>query len=714
VATAEVDGRVTASSGLPVEGARVELHDTAGKTLETTTTDARGKFSFSDAEPPVQLRILHPRFRELVVPVAPTGQAPPPGETLEIVLTPKREVYEEIVVSADRAGDAYSPVTITSTSVTPEELVRPPSTLLDVVEGVPGVAENGQGGIFQVFSIRGISRHRILTLVDGMQITSERRAGVSASFVDPQLMGTVDLLRGPASSYYGSGALGGVVQVFPRDFRDWSVHAGYDSAGDETYQAVGWGEGGWSLGVARRQRNNPEAPDGTEIFSQFEQVSATVQRTWDVGEERSLELLLIPTWGRDIGKANTDFPERTTEYPEENHLLLKLTWRDEDWKLFAWVHPHDLETDTVRVDDGRLVSRDRVLNEAFDFGASFQRHAVLGSRLAARFGIDYFGRRGVDAEELELVPGEPTVRSRTLSGGQQDEAAAYGSLRRRVGRASLEVGSRLTWQRQENAGQGSLDHSAWSGFAGAVIPLGRGFEVAGNVGTGLRFPNLSERFFTGTTGRGEIVSNENLDPERSLNSDLRLRWFGNRVFVEVDAFVNRIDDYIERIEIEEGVLTFVNLTSGRLEGLETEGFFEIDGRHQLLWGGHLIDGEADDGSPLADVPADRFFVGFRRASQGVSGAPGASGGAGTWLAPGRWSWEARVERRADLDDPGSGERAIAGATLVSASVGVQVRPGLEVTLNGANLLDEEYFNSADDKVTLSPGRSVGLAFAWRP
>ena len=82
--------------------------------------------------------ILHARFREETLPVVP-GE----GESLEIELTPKQEVYEEIVVSAARAGDTFTPVALTSTAVTPEERVEPPSTLLDVVDGVPGVPGPG-------------------------------------------------------------------------------------------------------------------------------------------------------------------------------------------------------------------------------------------------------------------------------------------------------------------------------------------------------------------------------------------------------------------------------------------------------------------------------------------------------------------------------------------------------------------------------------------
>ena len=93
------------------------------------------------------------------------------------------------------------------------------------------------------------------------------------------------------------------------------------------------------------------------------------------------------------------------------------------------------------------------------------------------------------------------------------------------------------------------------------------------------------------------------------------------------------------------------------------------------------------------------------------GEPGPGGGG---LAAHRWSWEARLEQRDDIDRPGSGEKAIPGTTLLSASLGYRLRPDLTVTLSGANLLDEEYFNSADDKVPLAPGRSLGLALAWQP
>ena len=76
-------------------------------------------------------------------------------------------------------------------------------SIADLVAEAPGVSQNGQGGLFQTYSVRGVSRQRILTLVEGMRIVGERRAGVSASFLDPLLLGSVEVVRGPSSTYWG-------------------------------------------------------------------------------------------------------------------------------------------------------------------------------------------------------------------------------------------------------------------------------------------------------------------------------------------------------------------------------------------------------------------------------------------------------------------------------------------------------------------------------
>ncbi len=616
-------------------------------------------------------------------------------------------VTEEMTVTAGQPWGTLSAASGAATVLRTEDLAAPPDTLGQLLQHAPSVSETGQGGQFQTFSIRGVSRQRVLTLVSGMRMTSERRAGVATSFFDPLLIGPVDLLRGPASSYHGSEALGGVVQLFPRAFNGWNVATGWESQGNERYVRVAWGdpERGWSLGLVRRTADNAETPAGTELDTHFTQWSASVHKTWSTeGGVRAggldYEILLIPAVADDLGKSSTDFPEsRITTYPRERHLLAKLGIDAPNWRFNVWAHPQDLETEALRPER----SLSTVANESLDLGSSWRYRFDLDPNTSAQAGISWFGRRGVGAEETEidLQSGESTTRT-TLQSAEQDEVDAFASLRWQGNRIQLEAGTRLSWQQQSNEGagrtRGTRDDAAWNGFVGAVVPLvrratGEHAELVANAGTGLRFPTLSERFFSGTTGRGGVLGNPDLEPERAVNVDLGLRWTAGRLFVGAFLFRNEIDDYIERIEVAEDLRTFVNLTSGTIEGIEIEGFYILDDTWRLSFGGHSMEGTDDDGLPLADIPARRLQLGFGFDRD-------------------RWRVQADWQYRWDKDDPGSSEKAIPSAHILGASAQYSLNNGLALRLTGHNLLDEEYFNSADEKVPLSAGRSIGVGVVW--
>ena len=702
-----IAGLVVSGQGTPIEHAQVQIavsadgSTAADKVFTGVFTGPRGEFALGCALP-CTLLVVHPRFSETAVDVTEASLSA--GE-LTITLVAKQAVFERIDVTAERSRTGvFRAASVASTEIRPEEKAASPSTLVELVEGVAGVAENGQPGLFQVYSIRGVSRHRVLTFVDGVQITGERRAGVATSFMDPLLMGQVDVLRGPSSTYYGSGALGGVVQIFPRFFDGLTVSTGWEEFGDETWQMVGWGAGtydhdGWSVGLVRRDANDDRVADGTLQNTHFTQTSATLLKTWR-RDGQSWEFFLLPSVGDDLGKPNLDFLDgRITVYPREEHLLAKIAVAsDAGWSADLWVHPNSLDTEVLRPERDFATVR----NETFDLGGDVQWNWAgkgAASRLAGTVGFDWFGRRGVRADEREedLVTGD-VAKARTLD-GEEDQAAAFGSVRWKWGSAEIQAGSRVTFLQQSNSGAGSQvddtrDDSAWTGFVGLVQPIGKGFEWTVNVGTGLRFASLSERFFVGTTGRGQVVGNPDLEPEESLNVDLGLRFYGQSTFLSAQVFRLEIDHYIERVSLDGGdTRTYVNLTSGTLDGVELEGFTQLTEAWKFDWAGAIIDGEADDGSPLSDIAANR--VSFGLAFEGE-----------------RWRARVRYQLRDDKDDPGPSEIAIDGADLVSAAVSYDVTPELRLTVRGENLLDEEYAASADDQSSPAPGRSVGVGLTW--
>ena len=133
VALAAIDGAVSSTSGRAIVGARVE-----GADGEVAFTAEDGSFSLAETEPPVQLMVSHPRFAVLTVAVAVENG-------VEIRLSPKQEIYEEIVVSASRGQDSFTPLGIAASLVEPDATSVPVSTLTELVREVPGVAENGPG-----------------------------------------------------------------------------------------------------------------------------------------------------------------------------------------------------------------------------------------------------------------------------------------------------------------------------------------------------------------------------------------------------------------------------------------------------------------------------------------------------------------------------------------------------------------------------------------
>jgi len=675
--SAAVEGVVRGTAGAAVE------HAWVGTDATSTHTNAEGRFHL-DLEPPVTLIVHHPRFEPLEVPVV-AGTT-----TVEVVLVAKQAIFEEIVVAAQRGSERVAPLSVATSTINPVEDDPGVATLTEAIALVPGVAENGQGGIFQTYSVRGVSRYRVLTLVAGMPIVAERRAGVSVSWIDPELMGAAEIIRGPASTWYGSGALGGVVQVLPRTDGDSWGSIGYSSIGNERRIAGGAAGGGWTLGLAYRTAADAEAVDGSTLNSHFTQASATISKIWTAGQQR-YELTLIPTYGSDIGKANTRFPEQTTTYPRERHLLASLLADfGHGWRVRVAAHPNDLVT---REDDLENGVRSEVKNEAFDYTVNVDREKTFANGLFLHGGIDWFTRRGVTAEERTFDPlgaTEATDVVVTLDDAQRDDVAGFVTLRGSVGRVTLLGGGRVTWQQQENAGFAPRTDTAVNGFVGAIVPLGHSIELAANLGTGLRFPSLSELFFTGTTGSGGVIGNPELESERALNADLGLRYYGRNVFFSGSVFRNEIDDFIERVEVTEDLLTFVNLTSGTIDGVELEGNWTFQDQWQIFFTGQWIEGRSDQGEPLTDIPANRTTAGLRW-------------GANAWTAEARW------QHRFEKVDPGAREQPTPAANLVFATVRWTMRPGLRLNLTGRNLLDETYFTSADRRVPLAPGRSFGLS-----
>lgn len=213
-----ISGIVRDPSGAVIADTEVSLVNAQQAVLRDTKTDAEGRFRFTDV--PVGSyavtisRADFGRRREAVQVTA--------GSTAELnlVLQPS-EVSEQVTVTAEagQVSDARStaqPVNVIRES---EIMERAPEVVAQVVDEEQGVNLQRTSPSLSAVFVRGLTGRNVAVYVDGVRYTtSAQRGGVGTFFslIEPSSLETVEILRGPNSSQYGSDVLGGVVNFISR------------------------------------------------------------------------------------------------------------------------------------------------------------------------------------------------------------------------------------------------------------------------------------------------------------------------------------------------------------------------------------------------------------------------------------------------------------------------------------------------------------------
>ena len=200
------DARIVTTDGRPVAGATISILGRPGEAV----TDAEGRFVWQpDPTPPFEILVIQSNgtYMKPVV-VESLGEGPQ-------TITAESLLSEAITVSGSAPGIESTPAAGTTTLSGREVDVRQPANLAQAVENVAGVNQVSEGQA-AVPAVRGLARGRTLIIIDGARVTSERRAGPSATYMDPAVVESVDVARGPGSVAYGSDAFGGVISIRTR------------------------------------------------------------------------------------------------------------------------------------------------------------------------------------------------------------------------------------------------------------------------------------------------------------------------------------------------------------------------------------------------------------------------------------------------------------------------------------------------------------------
>ena len=705
-----LEGRVVDPDGKPIMGALVSLLDHTG----AARTDRDGRFVWTP-DPSLPFYVL------IVLP-AGTYMAPVYVEALPdagpLLIIVEALVSESVMVSGGAAPNIEAPPGSATTSF-PEETIqeRHSARLTDVIQNVPGAGSLSDLHA-SVPSLRGLARGRTLLLLDGARVTTERRAGPSATFLDPFFLEGVEVSRGPGSVAYGSDAFGGVIHARTRRVAPGApttvrvrgaLGAGLPEATAGVELTHGLEEGGFVVQARYRNFEEYRSPEGVVFNSGATDKGFLGRFAHRVGHG-DFSIGWQTNLGRNTGRPDSRGEAFQTSYPEESSNRLTMSYDLDPTAGFTrlgfqgfWGNYRLVTERLMNARSGEPKSESLADVSAKDF--SFRGFAVrpLG-RARWELGVDIYGRYGLEAlSSLTLFDHHDQILRQvedvSVENARRLNSAVYTSSEMLLGsRWSLGAGARVDRVTTVNEGGFFGDHTtentALSGYGSIRVELARGLSLTGQLAHGFRDPMLSDRYFRGITGRGFVTGNPNLGPEQANQFDASLRYGRGPVRWAVFGYFYRLSDLVERFERRDDFFLFRNRGEADIRGLEAELQAEfLDGRYNLEVATHWSRGNTrDDDAPIDDIPGVNLKFDLRRN-----------------LADSRGYAHMRVAVYVRDERPGPTEMVTPSFTTVDLGAGWRLSPNVELRGTVRNLFDTTYPVSPDIRAVFAPGINAVIA-----
>lgn len=705
----EVKFRLVDGAGRSVSEARVSVVGRAG----SVRTSADGSFRLEPI-PLVPFELAAADGRGTWLGILRVTSLPAGGL---VVLSLPEQREAEVLVRAGLAPASSAPPAAAATVVSrPEIDERRPSHLAEVLDEIPGSGRLEEGSSV-VPTLRGLARGRTLILLDDARVTAERRAGPSATFLDPFALENLEVVRGPGSVAYGSDALGGVLHARTPMPRAEAFAGRYElSAGTKGEATAGaleanvpMGQAAVLVGAHQRFAADYRSAGGTIDNSAARDRGFLVRVLVPAGTSRLWAGIQVDE-GADIGKPSADSNVTRAYYPKEASSRFTLgadlgtIAGFTSLELRGFLGSYRLITDRDRLPApaaARMLSRADVFANDFSLRATAARPLLAGVLIT---GLDVNGRYGLRATGMYVDYDAASDPVKTT------DEVAVDSARRVDWGAFVETDQPLVRDRLSVAagvrgdlvgtrnlggyfGDASRSEGAFSGFAALTVTPADGLSATFQYARGFRDPTLSDRYFRGVSGRGFVVGNPELAPEKSDQLDLAVRLAVGPARLAAYGFLYSIRDLVERYRKGSDYL-FRNRGREELRGAELEADLALapglTGRVAATW----LRGEiVDDGSPAADVPPPSVTLSLdHKVSEKI------------------W-WRARYGLYSSDDRPGPTEVATPGYGILDASLGYRLTELVGGRLILRNVLDKSYLGSADALSVTAPGRSVSLVLS---
>lgn len=572
-----VTGTVNNPSGKPIAQAKVHFHGQASFVL----TDDAGQFQL-DVDKAGQLHISKDNFINTRIDVNPQSSA------LNVVLSPAS--IETIVVNASglhsSSLEMASPVTV----MTGEDLKRHSKvTLGDTLATQPGVQSSYFGPVSASPVIRGMDGPRVRVLQNGLEVGDVSRVGPDHAVASDSLTAEqIEILRGPATLMYGSGAIGGVVNVVDNRIPEQQLsglEGGFSSQYDSVNNGNNYGvtlSGGDAginlhLDASKRSADNTKTADywrlhpgedEAELSTEVEN-SQSDSHVINLGTSFTNDHLVIGVAYQQLRNqygipAHGHHDHEEVAEPDTAHEGEVLPYADaqlDRWQSLVEYNAHHPWLESIRLRSS-VTDYQHGEIEGGVVGTTFYNESSEHRLELEYHPNQWHGVMGLHLQKSDYqAQGEEAFSPDSTS----KQFALFNLSERHFGDHKLEVGARLehnsitTPNVVDNQTKIDFSKTAWSASLGYIIPVTEGYNFAVNLSHAARVPSSAELLAHGLhigTGSYELglqyqlnqdgsttLSDRDLTLEKANNLDLSLRKFSGDLGFTFNVFYNRINDY---------------------------------------------------------------------------------------------------------------------------------------------------------------------------
>lgn len=540
-------------SALP--GATIYLPDLR----QGTATNLDGKYMVEEIPPGVHMVQVSFVGYETYVKQIRFNQG---NETLDVELNPTVTEAHEVVVSggypSSQDNNAVKIDVLSSTDL----FQGGSNNIAEELEKTPGINQLSTGIGIGKPVIRGLSSNRVLVVYDGIRMENQQWGTEHGLGMDQLGIGSVELIKGPASLIYGSDALGGVVHIVPEKNATGGeikgqLHSRYfsNTSGNQTSVGIKGNQGGifWSLNGSNSI--HADYRDGR---------SNNIGNTRFKGMAFNGDIGLIRKWGilelrynrnqQELGLTSSEVVDLERKYNPETPK-------------------QDIANDIIVLKTSIFLNRVKLrLNASRQFNnrKEFEDEGLALHMLLETYTLELKGSYSL-SEKTQIILGSQGMLQTNENRGE--EVLIPDALTRTLGFFTLYnsevndrfnvnagirydmsyIGADTTGLIPSASGEQDFGFSNFSGAIGGTFEMNEKIFFRGNIASGFRSPNLSELTSFGVhegANRFEL-GNPSIINEQNLEFDLGTHLHSNHVNAEIAGFYNRVWNFI-RLEPTNG------------------------------------------------------------------------------------------------------------------------------------------------------------------